>query len=113
MFQYLKNVSRESIIIGLLTVVILGSAIDLYTDLVQGATSQHVVKEALVVILSLAAMVWLLASIRKQALELVQLKQDFQRIKSGQGRAGRQATMCWRGGVNWVGWFPASLLNGA
>lgn len=92
MLQYPKNVSRETVIVGLLAVVVIGTAIDLYTDLVHGATLQHVAKEALVVLLSMAAMAWLLAGMRKQAREMERLKQDFQRMKDGQHGQSEQAS---------------------
>lgn len=90
MFHYPGNVSKEAVLIGILAVVVVGTAIDLYTDLIHGSTVNHIIKEALVVLLSAAAMLWLLIGIRRQSRELARLKQDYQRVKAGADEAGAQ-----------------------
>jgi DNA-binding CsgD family transcriptional regulator len=57
--------------------VVLASGLDLYTDLSHGATASHITKEAVIVVLAAAFIVWIWLGQRRQVAELVQLKQEL------------------------------------
>ncbi|MBE9515927.1 MAG: DNA-binding response regulator [Proteobacteria bacterium] len=72
-------------IVAILATVVIGSGIDLFMDLSHGATTEHIAKEALVVLVSAAAIAWLLYSVRQQTLELEALRQEhLQPVKGRQ-----------------------------
>jgi DNA-binding CsgD family transcriptional regulator len=68
------NLSKDSVLIILLVLVVLASGIDLYSDVSHGATLQHTVKEGLIMLFSFAGIVWLLYSLREQQGEISELK---------------------------------------
>ena len=83
--RYRLNYPREMTIVAILATVVIGSGVDLFMDLSHGASDQHIAKEALVVLISVAAIVWLLHSVRQQTLELEALRQEhLQAAKSPQ-----------------------------
>lgn len=69
---------REFILIPFLAAIAVASGADLLADLSHGATTEHVVKEAGIIILSLAAITWLLLDLRRQKLEIIALKQALE-----------------------------------
>ncbi|MGD8514836.1 MAG: hypothetical protein PVF52_04410 [Granulosicoccaceae bacterium] len=69
------NISKDSVLVLLLMLVVVASAIDLYTDVSHGATYHHTVKEGMVMLFSIAGIVWLIYSLRGQQHEILELKQ--------------------------------------
>ncbi len=72
---------KETLLIALLSVIILGNLYDFSTDYRHGAPVLHLLEEAAVIVISTALMAWLLLDLRRQRLELEQLRQEVaQRI---------------------------------
>jgi DNA-binding CsgD family transcriptional regulator len=55
--------------------VVVASGIDLYTDVSHGATFHHTVKEGMVMLFSIAGIIWLIYSLRGQQSEISELKE--------------------------------------
>jgi hypothetical protein len=68
--------TRESVFIVILGVVAVASGADLVADLSHGADTGHVIKEAVVVVISLLAIAWLLLGLHRQKLEIVSLQRE-------------------------------------
>jgi len=73
MFRY----SKETILVSVLVFVVIASALDLYMDLSHGASYSHIAKEASIVFLSAALIVWLFVEQRQQTQEIQRLKQEL------------------------------------
>ncbi|WP_207891816.1 helix-turn-helix transcriptional regulator [Thiogranum longum] len=58
--------------------MVVASGVDLVTDLSHGANVDHIVKEAIVVVISLAAIAWLLLGLRQQRLEIKSLQKELE-----------------------------------
>ncbi|MCK4742260.1 MAG: hypothetical protein KAT25_00420 [Sulfuriflexus sp.] len=71
------NVSKESVLILLLVLVVFASGLDLYTDISHGAPFQHTVKESMVMLFSIAGIVWLLYSLNEQQKEINELHKSL------------------------------------
>lgn len=71
--RYLK----EILIIGLLSVVIIGNLSDFVVDIGQGASTIHLVEEAMIIFISVGVILWLFADIRRQQRELETLRRDM------------------------------------
>lgn len=71
------RLNKESLLIMVFLAVMLASGVDIATDLSHGATMQHVVKEAVILGLSMVAAAWLLLGVRRQNLEIKQLQQQL------------------------------------
>ncbi|VAW79957.1 hypothetical protein MNBD_GAMMA15-1514 [hydrothermal vent metagenome] len=69
---------KQLIIILVLAIVVVASGVDLVADLSHGADIDHVIKEAIVVTISMAAIAWLLLGLRQQRLEIRSLQQELQ-----------------------------------
>jgi DNA-binding CsgD family transcriptional regulator len=68
---------KEIAIIFIFVIVTLASGVDFLTDLSHGATIGHVTKEAIIVGISVLAILWLLLGVRQQAVEIATLKQEL------------------------------------
>ena len=69
---------KEAVLIPILTVVVLASGADLVADLSHGADAEHILKETLVVSISILGIGWLIFGLRQQRQEIVQLRQELQ-----------------------------------
>lgn len=68
------NISKDSVLVVLLMLVVVASGIDLYTDVSHGATYHHTAKEGMVMLFSLAGIIWLFRSLGEQQREIGELK---------------------------------------
>ena len=69
---------KESILIVVLAIVVVASGVDLVTDLSHGADKEHIIKEAIVVAISMIGIAWLLVGLRQQRLEIKALRQELE-----------------------------------
>ena len=70
--------TKETILILILGVVVIASGADLVADLSHGADTEHVIKEAVVVSMSIAGIVWLLLGLHRQRLEIMSLQRELE-----------------------------------
>jgi len=75
---------KEVIVILVLAVVVGASGVDLVTDLSHGAGLDHIVKEAVIVAISMAAIAWLLLGLRQQRFEIKSLRQELDDVNAAQ-----------------------------
>ena len=75
---------KESILILIFAMVGFASGSDLVADSYHGANTEHIVKEAVIIILSLSAIAWLLYDLRERRLQISSLKQELEAISSTQ-----------------------------
>ena len=69
--------SKETILILILGIVVIASGADLVADLSHGADTEHVIKETVVVVLSILAIAWLLLGLHRQQLEIQSLQREL------------------------------------
>lgn len=67
---------KESLLIALLAVVILGNLYDFVTDYSRDATVLHLLGEGIVILVSTALMAWLIRDLGRQRRELEQLRRE-------------------------------------
>lgn len=70
--------TKETILILIFLIVAIASGADLKADLSHGATMSHVAKEAVIVSISLVAIIWLFLGLRQQTREISLLKQELE-----------------------------------
>ena len=70
--------AKESLLILFFTIIILASGLDLFADLEHGADTAHILKESLLVVLSLLAIVWLFYEKNIQAQQIKHLKKELE-----------------------------------
>ena len=73
----IMQVSRDVWLLVVMGLVLLASGLDVYTDLAQGASFSHFAKEALVMLVAAAFILWSWLEQRQQARELQRLKQEL------------------------------------
>jgi DNA-binding CsgD family transcriptional regulator len=76
--------SKEIVLILIFAIVVIASGADLLEDLSQGANTEHMVKEAIIVILSTLAIAWLMWGLHQQRLEIRSLQQELETANSSQ-----------------------------
>jgi len=72
-----SNRTKETVLILVLAIVAVASGVDLVSDLSHGADAEHMIKEAIIVCLSLLAIVWLLRDLHQQRIEIRSLRQEL------------------------------------
>jgi DNA-binding CsgD family transcriptional regulator len=72
--------TKETVLILIFTIVVVASGADLMADLSHGANSEHIVKEAMIVSISIIAIAWLLLGLRQQRLEIKSLQQELETV---------------------------------
>jgi DNA-binding CsgD family transcriptional regulator len=72
--------TKETILIFIFAIVAIASGVDLLADLSHGASTDHIIKEAIVVVLSIAAIAWLIVKLRQQGRELRALREELASI---------------------------------
>ena len=75
---------KETVLILIFTTVVAASAADLVADLSHGADTDHIVKEAIIVGISIAAIAWLLSGLRQQRLEIKSLQHELDTVNRPQ-----------------------------
>jgi DNA-binding CsgD family transcriptional regulator len=69
---------KESALIAVLSLIVVTNLYDLFVDYRHNASVWHLLEETLVVLVSTAAIVWLVVSVRRQRRELEGLKRELQ-----------------------------------
>ena len=72
---------KQRILIGIVAIIIIAALSDLWVDLSGGASWRHLAQEAFILAVSVAAIIWLLASVRRQRQELRVLRADLEESK--------------------------------
>lgn len=73
-----RNQAKETTLLVLFTIVMLASGADLVADFTHGASIEHVAKEAIIVAMSLFAIVWMMSGLRQQKLEITALQKELE-----------------------------------
>ena len=76
--------TKETVLILIFAIVVIASGADLVADLSHGAGFEHIVKEALIVSISISAIAWLLLGLRQQRLEIKSLQQELETLNRPQ-----------------------------
>ncbi len=76
--------NKEFIITSVLMFVVIASGLDLYTDLAHGASGSHILKEALILLLSALLIIWILYEQSQQTSEIQKLRQELELRNVGQ-----------------------------
>jgi DNA-binding NarL/FixJ family response regulator len=76
-----KMQSKESVLILIFIILVIASGVDLLSDFSENAELSHVIKEAVIVVISLIAIAWLLLDMRRQAAEIMLLREEISAIK--------------------------------
>jgi DNA-binding CsgD family transcriptional regulator len=75
---------KEIVLILIFIIVVVSSGTDLVADLSHGATTDHIIKETIVVSISILSIAWLLIGLHNQRLEINALKQELEPVASPQ-----------------------------
>jgi len=73
--------NREKYMLLVFGLIVLGSALDISTDVTHGASLEHVIKESVLLLLSFMAVVWLVWGLRSQQHEIKLLKSSLLEAK--------------------------------
>ncbi len=76
--------SRETLLILAFAIVVIASGADLLSDFSHGADTEHMIKEAFIVGLSLLAIAWLMWGLHQQRLVIGSLRQELDAANSSQ-----------------------------
>lgn len=79
-----RSQAKETTLIVLFSIVMLASGADLIADFSHGASVEHVVKEAVIVAMSLFAIAWMIWGLRQQKLEIRALQQELESMEKPQ-----------------------------
>ena len=74
--------TKETLLIIILAAVFIASGADLVSDISHGADTEHLIKEAGIVSISMIAIAWLLVGLRQQRLEIKSLQQELKTANS-------------------------------
>jgi len=77
---------KQSSLLFIFVLVVLASGLDLLTDLSHGASISHIIKEAVIVALSIVALIWILNGMRRQNEEIELLKQEIKSAETLQNQ---------------------------
>jgi DNA-binding CsgD family transcriptional regulator len=80
--------TKETVLILILGIVVIASGADLVADLSHGADTDHVIKEAIVVTISILAIAWLLLGLHRQKLEILSLQRELDEAHNTQAPPG-------------------------
>lgn len=75
---------KETVLILVFAIVVAASGADLVADLSHGADTEHMLKEAVIVSLSIIAIAWLMWGLRQQRLEIRSLQEELATANSQQ-----------------------------
>jgi DNA-binding CsgD family transcriptional regulator len=79
-----RHQSKETVLIVIFAIVVIASGADLVSDLSHGADTEHMIKEAIIVSLSILAIAWLMWGLHQQRLEIRSLQQELETANSSQ-----------------------------
>lgn len=82
-----KHRTKETVLILIFTIVVVASGADLVTDLSHGADAEHMIKETIIVSLSILAIAWLMRGLHQQRLEIRSLQQELETAHHSQAHA--------------------------
>jgi DNA-binding CsgD family transcriptional regulator len=68
---------KDKLLIIIFSFVAIASVADIFTDVAGGASMQHILKELVIVTISLITIIWILISFRQKAAEIEQLKNEL------------------------------------
>lgn len=74
--------TKETILILIFAIVAVASGADLLADFTHATNIDHLVKEAIVMSISIIAITWLLFGLHKQNLEITSLQQELDAVNS-------------------------------
>jgi len=77
----LRLVSKEFVTVLIFVLVILASAGDLVSDLMEGVNTAHVIQEAIVLFVAISALAWVIYNIREQGEEIKLLNQQLEEAR--------------------------------
>jgi DNA-binding CsgD family transcriptional regulator len=72
---------KETVLILIFFTLVIASGIDLFSDFSENLDFTHVIKEAVILVISLLAVAWLLFDMRQQAIEIRTLRKELSIIK--------------------------------
>jgi DNA-binding CsgD family transcriptional regulator len=75
---------KETVLILIFAIVVIASGADLVDDLSHGADTEHMIKETIIVSLSLLAIAWLMWGLHRQRQEIRSLKTELETANSPQ-----------------------------
>ena len=75
---------KEIVLIFVFAIVVVASGADLVSDLSHGADTEHMLKEAIIVSISVIAIAWLLWGLHQQRLEIRSLQEELETANSPQ-----------------------------
>jgi DNA-binding CsgD family transcriptional regulator len=75
---------KEAVLIIVFTIVAVASGVDLMADLAHGSDIEHIIKEAIIVSMSMIAIAWLMWGLHQQQLEIRSLQQELETASSPQ-----------------------------
>jgi DNA-binding CsgD family transcriptional regulator len=73
---------KETVLILIFFTLVIASGIDLFSDFSVNLDFTHVIKEAVILVISLLAVAWLLFDMRQQAIEIRTLRKELSIIKT-------------------------------
>jgi DNA-binding CsgD family transcriptional regulator len=74
----LKFINKSTFLIVVFCMVALASGADLLADLLHGASTQHIVKEASIIFLSVLAIAWMIVELNQRAKKIHDLKAELE-----------------------------------
>lgn len=78
--MYSSQFKEAVILIFIFAIVVIASGADLVADLSHGADTGHIVKEAIIIGISIIAIAWLLLGLHQQRLEIKSLQQELDAV---------------------------------
>jgi DNA-binding CsgD family transcriptional regulator len=76
--------SKETVLVIIFAIMVIASGVDLVADLSHGADTEHIVKEAGIVSISIGAIAWLVLGLRQQRHEIKSLQQELETLNKPQ-----------------------------
>jgi len=83
----LNYINKTSFLILIFTLVALASGADLFADLSHGASSQHIAKEASIIVLSVIAIAWMMVELNLQSKKIHALKAELETSRQSEQAA--------------------------
>jgi len=71
---------KEALLVLIFVFIMTASGADLIADLSHGASLEHILKEAVIVVMSLFAVAWVLVGMYQQKLEIIALKKELKQL---------------------------------
>jgi len=81
---YSSKAKEVIVLILIFAIVVITSSVDILADISHGADTGHIVKEAIIVSISIIAIAWLLSGLYQQRIEIRSLRQELGAANSPQ-----------------------------